>query len=88
MTKGIMFNCLKLMEKIFIEQKLNALTADIDAKNIPSIKFVEKIIFKKCSALFVISADSKTMCHFYTYKKIFMIINVMIWKRCFSNLLL
>jgi len=68
--KGIMYKCLNLFEKIFIEQKLNALTADIDAENIPSIKLVEKLNFKRFSASFVISADAKTACHFYTYKKI------------------
>jgi len=68
--KGIMFNCLKLMEKIFIEHKLNALKADIDAENIPSIKLIEKLNYKRCSASFVISADAKTACHYYTYKKI------------------
>jgi len=68
--KGIIFNCLKLLEKIFIAQELNVLTTEVDVKNIPSIKLMEKLKFKLFSTCFQISENGETMCTFHSFQKI------------------
>jgi hypothetical protein len=67
--KGIMYKCLKILERIFIKQELNVLTTEVDIKNVPSINLMKKLGFKLFSTSFQISENGKTMCHFYTFQK-------------------
>jgi RimJ/RimL family protein N-acetyltransferase len=45
--RGIMYKCLKLFEKIFIDQGLDYIRAVIDEINIPSVNLVKKLGFKE-----------------------------------------
>ena len=67
--KGIMYNCLKLLEKILIEKNNKILYTEVDVENIPSIKLMQKLEFKICSICFKISGKGKTTGKYYVYKK-------------------
>jgi RimJ/RimL family protein N-acetyltransferase len=67
--KGIMYNCLSLLEKTLLEKNTSNLLAEVVAGNLPSIKLLEKLEFKRFSVCFQISGKGKTMCKFYRYKK-------------------
>jgi RimJ/RimL family protein N-acetyltransferase len=67
--KGIMYNCLSLLEKSLLDKNACILRAEVDVENLPSIKLLEKLEFKRFSICFQISGKGKTMCKFYRYKK-------------------
>jgi RimJ/RimL family protein N-acetyltransferase len=69
MRKGIMYNCLSLLEKTLLDKNTYILLAEVVVENIPSIKLLEKLEFKRFSVCFQISGNGKTMCKFYTYQK-------------------
>jgi RimJ/RimL family protein N-acetyltransferase len=67
--KGIMLNALSILEKIFFEQKINFLMADIDPDNEPSINLIEKLhyyVFYKVG-YFLENGEIKT--DFIKYRK-------------------
>ena len=67
--KGIMYACLKALEKHFIAQGTDVLCADTDADNISSISLLEKSGYKKYMASFLVPSDGKTLCSVCSLQK-------------------
>ena len=69
--KGIMLNCLIALEEIFIARNYNFLKAQVDVENIPSIKLMKKLNFKKIYTDYLTSATKNgyTMCKYHTFEK-------------------
>jgi len=68
--KGIMYNCLKILEKYFVSQGINILCADVNMENIPSINLLEKSGFKKYKSRFIALKKGKALCRIYSFQKI------------------
>jgi len=67
--KGIMSNCLFLLEKSLLGKNTNYLLTEVDVDNLPSKKLMEKLEFKCFSMCFKISEKGETMSEFYTFRK-------------------
>jgi RimJ/RimL family protein N-acetyltransferase len=67
--KGIMYNALRMMEKMLFAQKLDFIKTEVDVDNEPSIALMEKLNYKIFAFAFQISKNGKTMRHFEAFIK-------------------
>ena len=67
--KGIMNNCLKALENHFVAQDIDALYAEVNTENLPSINLLKKLGYKNRSASFLLSDDGALLCNTYSFQK-------------------
>jgi RimJ/RimL family protein N-acetyltransferase len=69
--KGIMYNSLKIFEKVLKNENLDLLIAEVESDNEPSINLMKKLKYSVKSISWAVGKGGKTMLHYIEFNKLF-----------------